>query len=313
MKPQPRPLPSPRSIWPLWVILIASAVASFAAPPREEASAILQQATADENDPAKLAEAMQQLDALAARADEDAGVHFARGWLLSRLKRSSEAIAAYRTALARDPNFPEARYNLGVQLVDAGDRESALREFEEAIRLDPTHTDALYNAGQANYDLERYGAALAKWRALQKLTPDNFQVARKILQSLNALGLAEEAALARDEAIRLWRENRDPAAAQLTQFCFDQIPLPPNRVFAYELFEPAADGTLWKLLVSDANGRTRHVIRFAATDAGGFALTPPEGAGLEPRAFAERPAWREVRPIVRDWAKQLLAAPPPAK
>lgn len=313
MKPPPRSLLFPRSFRPLLLALVALTSVSFAASPREEATAILREAAVDEKDQAKLAQAMQQIDALAARADEDASVHFARGWLLSRLNREAEALAAYRTALARDPAFAEAHYNLGIMLAEAGDRESAIREFDEAARLDPGHIDALYNAGQANYDLERYGIALSRWRAVQKLTPDDFQVARKILQSLNALGLTEEAALARDEALRLWHEKRDPAAASLTQFCFDQIPLPPNRVFAYELFAPAADGLLWKMLISDARGKTRFVIRFSATADGKFALTPPDGSGIEPREFAERPAWREVKPVVRDWAKQLLAAPPPEK
>lgn len=303
----PRPFLFSRLFWPLAAALAAFSTMS-AATPREEVTAILQQVAA-ENDPAKLEEAMRQADALAARAADDATVHFARGWLLSRLKRISESIDAYRTALALRPGFTEAHYNLGVMFTAAGDREASIREFDEAVRLDPDHTDALYNCGQANYDLERYGTALARWRTLKKLTPDNFQVARKILQALNALGLAEEAALARDEAIGIWREKRDPDAAKLTQFCFDQIPLPPGRVFAYELFEPAADGLLWKLLVTGPDGKTRHVIRFSATADGGFALTPPEGSGLEPRVFAERPAWREVKPIVRDWARQLLAEP----
>jgi len=56
--------------------------------------------------------------------------------------RLAEALAALREALARDPQDPEIRLQLGFALAAAGDREAARREMSEALRLRPGWDDA---------------------------------------------------------------------------------------------------------------------------------------------------------------------------
>ncbi len=63
------------------------------------------------------------------------------GVVLSRQGKKNEAEAAYREALAVDPNFDEACYNLGVLLREK-DPSEAERLFAKALRLDPTYASA---------------------------------------------------------------------------------------------------------------------------------------------------------------------------
>jgi len=276
------------------------------------ARTILDQAIKHEDDRAQLEQALGNIDGLAAASAPNAIVQYTRGWILSHLGQVDPAIAAYRRAIEIGPPLADAHFNLGVVLSGAKRPAEALPEYEEALRLDPQNADAAYNAGQANYDLGRYGAALAKWRLAQKQTPNDFSVARKILQSLNALGMWEEAAAARDAVRLLLHEKRDPAAANVRIFCFDQVPMPRNRIFAYEVLDPGADGIIWSIKITTLDQKTvleeiqlvqetetRHILR----------VKGPIGR-ISPREFADRPAWRDLRPVVRQWAEQLVA---PAK
>jgi len=58
---------------------------------------------------------------------------FNLGTLLGGLNRSAEAEAAYRQAVALQPNFPHARLNLGHLLERAGQHESALAQWRAVL------------------------------------------------------------------------------------------------------------------------------------------------------------------------------------
>ena len=57
----------------------------------------------------------------------------------------AQAIAAYREALALDPDFADAHCNLGAVFYNRGDRDHARRHFERCLRLDPGHVEAHFN------------------------------------------------------------------------------------------------------------------------------------------------------------------------
>jgi len=65
------------------------------------------------------------------------------------------AIAAFREAVARDPEEELAQYNLGVSLVESGAPGAALEHLQRAVELDPEFRDAQFNLGKllANMDL----------------------------------------------------------------------------------------------------------------------------------------------------------------
>lgn len=64
-------------------------------------------------------------------------LHLRRGYLLHALNRTSEAVAAYRTATELDPSNSKARYGLGKMLKDAGETEEGDALMAAALSADP--------------------------------------------------------------------------------------------------------------------------------------------------------------------------------
>jgi tetratricopeptide (TPR) repeat protein len=68
------------------------------------------------------------------------------GLALARRGRTDEAIAQYREALSRAPNFVDAHVYMAEALAQKGETAEALQHLETAMRLQPNAADirALY-------------------------------------------------------------------------------------------------------------------------------------------------------------------------
>jgi tetratricopeptide (TPR) repeat protein len=74
---------------------------------------------------------------------------------------------AYRQAIARDPNFPDAWFNLGVLQEKVGRIDEALSSYERAFAVEPAYADALHNAALLLMRKRRFPAVL---KLLDQLT-----------------------------------------------------------------------------------------------------------------------------------------------
>lgn len=72
----------------------------------------------------------------------DGAVETARGLILLRMNKTTEAVSSFRRAVEEAPEDSTRRYNLAVALAAAGNRAEAMRNIEEAIRLEPLMEDA---------------------------------------------------------------------------------------------------------------------------------------------------------------------------
>jgi Tetratricopeptide repeat len=83
------------------------------------------------------------------------------------------AIAAYRTAIARKPGFPQAHFRLGRLYEHRGERESAVKEYAKAMLIDPTmreprrnplvvDSSLMYQASLVNYERDVAAASRQK-------------------------------------------------------------------------------------------------------------------------------------------------------
>src|SRR5262249_19024663 len=82
------------------------------------------------------------------------------GMLLREQRRSKEAAAVYRRALAVKPNDPALLSNLGNALKDQGEFGEAIACFGQALERRPDYRAALSNLDNAIFDMhfaERYG------------------------------------------------------------------------------------------------------------------------------------------------------------
>jgi len=206
-----------------------------------KAEAILERAIANEKQLGELDKALAELDALVAKSPRDAEAHYARGWVLSRQGKDDAAVAAYDRAFALDKTLADAAYNAGVVLARLGRSKDAADHFDKALIANPKHVDAAYNAGQSYYDQKKFAKASDRWRAAAALAPEDFQIAKKLVQVYVALGDDLRAAKARDVVYMLWRSSKDPAVSKLRSYVYDQFDVDAHHVYAYEAFDASGD------------------------------------------------------------------------
>ncbi len=96
---------------------------------------------------------------------------FERGLAAHRAGRVSEAIEAYRAAVAKDPGLAPAQFNLGQLLREQGDFAAAATAFERAAKLRPRAADAWLNAGICRESLGDLDRALECYREAARLDP----------------------------------------------------------------------------------------------------------------------------------------------
>ena len=82
-----------------------------------------------------------------------------------------DAALAYRQALARDPGFVEARYNLAQALEARGKVEAAATELARVLAAEPTHADAIFNLAQLRMSAGDMAAAKALYERYLTLGP----------------------------------------------------------------------------------------------------------------------------------------------
>ena len=97
----------------------------------------------------RLVEAEQHLRAALAVQPDYAPAHYNLGLLFRRLNKTPEARAEFETALRLDPKDFKAHSNLGFVLLLLGEPDSALLHFESALRLNPEDEIARDGLNQA--------------------------------------------------------------------------------------------------------------------------------------------------------------------
>jgi len=76
---------------------------------------------------------------------EDPTSFFNLGLAYEGLGKSEHTLAAFKRAIALNPAYASAHYNLGTLLLQRKDYQAALAPLTEAIRPNPQSSDACYN------------------------------------------------------------------------------------------------------------------------------------------------------------------------
>jgi tetratricopeptide (TPR) repeat protein len=93
-----------------------------------------------------------------------------RGLLQLEVERNvPAAIASFRRAVELDGEFAEARNNLGVQYLLAGNYQEAIEQLQAAVALSPSWAKARLNLGDALRATGQYDRAMAEFQRVQQL------------------------------------------------------------------------------------------------------------------------------------------------
>jgi tetratricopeptide (TPR) repeat protein len=128
--------------------------------------------------------------AIAANPDA-AGALVNLGTLYYRMRKFSDAENHYQRAIEADPKYPLAHFNLGNLYDEMGDIDRARKHYEQALVVNPSYSDAHFNLALL---CERSGQSLqavGHWKAYLKLDSGSSwsRVARRQLDRLKASSL----------------------------------------------------------------------------------------------------------------------------
>jgi len=126
----------------------------------------------------------ESLYTTAMRADTaDPVLPFNLGNVFQAQGRAAEAKVAWQIAVARDPAFAEAWYNLALAAEDDKQTDLAIAQYRRAVQAQPDYGDAQFNLALLLTHLDRCSEALAAWERFLELEPTSKQagVAQKAI------------------------------------------------------------------------------------------------------------------------------------
>ncbi len=121
-----------------------------------------------------------------------------------------EAISQYQEAIRLKPDYAGFQYNLGVAFNKKGRTDEAISQFQEAIRLAPDYAEAYNNLGSVLVAKGQIDEAISQFRKAIRLKPDDAEIQYNLGIALGRKGQIDEAISQFQEAIRL---NPDYAEA----------------------------------------------------------------------------------------------------
>jgi tetratricopeptide (TPR) repeat protein len=125
------------------------------------------------------------------------------GNLLLKTGRREEALDAFRQSIKASPEAIEPRNNLATILQSLGRAKEAIAELKEAVRLNPSHPDLYYNLGVALFEIGHYEEAEAAYRQAANLSPERAEFHNNLGIALARLDRHQEAEAAYQKALAL--------------------------------------------------------------------------------------------------------------
>jgi len=157
--------------------------------------------------------------------------HLQRGNELYRQGKLGEAIVAYRQSVALQPEFPNARFNLGVALGDAGRYAEAATWLKEVVEAEPEKAEAHNSLGCVLSRQREPHKAISCYERAIELEP-NFVLAHVNL----GVTLLQIGDYARGFAEGEWRWKVGPSPLRTSHPKWDGAPIPDKTlvIFAEE-------------------------------------------------------------------------------
>jgi tetratricopeptide (TPR) repeat protein len=159
------------------------------------------------------------LDTAAQIDDHNAQIYFIRAHLALARDDKPSALAGFKAAVERDPNYASAWNDLAVQYLVVHNFDGAAQAANNAVQLQPRWTKALINLGSALRGQKQYDEAAKRYQDVIKMEPNNpdawFNLGILYLDAEKLGGLDNKARL--EQAVRHLSRYKEVAASRLTK------------------------------------------------------------------------------------------------
>lgn len=99
----------------------------------------------------------------------------------------------WNTTLERNPNAAMPHYNLGLVLLQKGQKDEAMAHFQTAVQLEPDYTEARNNLGGLLLIQGRVDEAIAQFRQVIEAEPDHARAHYNLAKAFLQRGESEQA------------------------------------------------------------------------------------------------------------------------
>lgn len=125
------------------------------------------------------------------------------GLLLYRLNRFDDAITTISRAIEHAPTAPLYWFNLGVVAQKAARHDEAIHAYQQAVTLNPRHLEAWVNLGNALKDRGRLPESIEAYHKARSLNPSHADTHNNLGVALKEQGAVEQAIASYRQAIQL--------------------------------------------------------------------------------------------------------------
>ncbi len=126
-----------------------------------------------------------------------------QGNLLLDAGQIDRAITQYEAALKINPDDEEAHFNMGYAYTRLGRTNEAISAYEAALRSFPEYVEAHNNLGNLLVGLRRYDEAVQHFTAALKINPDYYTALNSLGRALASQGKTAEAITNFSRAVQL--------------------------------------------------------------------------------------------------------------
>ena len=122
-----------------------------------------------------------------------AEAHYNLGVAFQRVNQLEDAIECYKKALIDKHAYPDAHNNLGLINLEQGNLDLAIKSFEWAIAYSPDYAVAHNNLGAAFQELKQFDKAVKQYKKAVSINPEYAQAFNNLGISCESLGLHDKA------------------------------------------------------------------------------------------------------------------------
>jgi tetratricopeptide (TPR) repeat protein len=123
------------------------------------------------------------------------------GSVLLQQGQIDEAMAQYNKALKINSNDTNAHYNLGNSLFQKGQLDEAMVEFEKALKINPNYVEAHTNLGNALFQKGQVDEAMVEFEKALKINPNYVEAHTNLGNALFQKGQVDEAIAEHQKAL----------------------------------------------------------------------------------------------------------------